>query len=173
VNPATSENAVDMLRTVTLIVVALAMVPVLAHALELPGKMRLGKENYFAVQRIYYPGFTIAGFAEVVGLVSTLVLLLMTPKATAAFWLVAVALAGLVISHAVYWMVIHAVNKVWLQGEPLSAAGSSFFSLGSARTDSDAGVPHWKTLRNRWEYAQTVRAASVVASFVALVVAGH
>lgn len=36
----------------TLILVAIAMALSLAHALELPGKMRLSKENYLAVQQI-------------------------------------------------------------------------------------------------------------------------
>ena len=34
----------------------------LAHVLELPGKLRLDEATYKAVQAIYYPGFTIAGF---------------------------------------------------------------------------------------------------------------
>lgn len=36
-----------------------------AHALERPGEMRLTCEDYERVQRIYYPGFTIAGTVEV------------------------------------------------------------------------------------------------------------
>jgi hypothetical protein len=40
---------------------AVTMALSLAHALELPGKLRLGKEQYLAVQPIYYPGFTIGG----------------------------------------------------------------------------------------------------------------
>ncbi len=39
----------------------------LAHALEWPGKMRLTREQYLAVQPIYYPGFTYAGICEPVG----------------------------------------------------------------------------------------------------------
>jgi hypothetical protein len=35
-----------------------AMAMGLAQALELPGKPRLPKETYLAVQPIYYPGFT-------------------------------------------------------------------------------------------------------------------
>ena len=37
------------------------MALVLAHALELPGKRRLSKNTYLAVQPIYYHGFTIGG----------------------------------------------------------------------------------------------------------------
>ncbi|MBB4274373.1 hypothetical protein [Rhizobium mongolense] len=48
------------LEILTVLIVAVAMALALAHALELPGKMRLSKEQYLAVQPIYYPGFTSA-----------------------------------------------------------------------------------------------------------------
>ena len=64
-------------QILAVIVVALAMVPALAHALEMPGKMRLGSDAYFAVQRIYYPGFTIAGVGEPAGFIAVGVLLLL------------------------------------------------------------------------------------------------
>ena len=57
----------------------------LAHALELPGKLRLDKETYCAVQTIYYPGFTVGGFAEVLSVIAAAALLLMTPTQSAAF----------------------------------------------------------------------------------------
>jgi len=46
---------------VTVFLVAVAMALALSHALELPGKMRLDKQTYLAMQPIYYPGFTIGG----------------------------------------------------------------------------------------------------------------
>src|SRR5436305_14504595 len=62
----------------------------LAHALELPGKLRLDKERYLAVQPIYYPGFTIGGgIAEVGGIIAVLALLISLPRGTTQFWLVA------------------------------------------------------------------------------------
>ena len=42
-----------VLQVVTVFFTAFAMALALAHALELPGKLRLGKETYFAVQSIY------------------------------------------------------------------------------------------------------------------------
>ena len=45
-----------LLQIVALMLVAVAMALSLAHALELPGKMRLGKDAYLSVQTIYYPG---------------------------------------------------------------------------------------------------------------------
>jgi hypothetical protein len=44
----------DALQVVFLILVVLAMVPAFAHALELPGKLQLTKDAYFAVQPIYF-----------------------------------------------------------------------------------------------------------------------
>jgi hypothetical protein len=45
------------LQVVTVISGSVAMALALAHALELPGKLRLTKEAYYAMQSIYYPGF--------------------------------------------------------------------------------------------------------------------
>jgi len=49
------------LEVLTVLLVAVAMALALAHALELPGKLRLSKDAYIAMQPIYYPGFTIGG----------------------------------------------------------------------------------------------------------------
>ncbi len=164
----------DVLQVLTVIFVVLAMVPVLAHALELPGKMRLTKDAYVAMQSIYYPGFTIAGISEPLGIVSTTILLLLTPPGTSNFWLTLAALCGLIGMHAVYWLVTHPVNKFWVQGKQLSSVGSGFFSFASARKRGRQSETHpadWTELRDRWEYSHVVRAALVTVSFIALVVA--
>ena len=57
----------QVLQVQTVILVSVAMAPALAHALELPGKLRLDREVYLQVQLIYYPGFTIAGGVGEVG----------------------------------------------------------------------------------------------------------
>jgi hypothetical protein len=43
------------LQVLTVIFVAVAMAVTLAHAPELPEKMRLSKEQYLGMQPIYYP----------------------------------------------------------------------------------------------------------------------
>jgi hypothetical protein len=74
------------------------MVPAVAHALELPGKLRLQKETYLAVQPIYYPGFTvIGGVGEVLGLLATFALVWVTPRGSDVFWLT--------LSAASFWFV--------------------------------------------------------------------
>ena len=87
------------LQIVTLMLAALAMVPALAHALEFPGKKRLAKDAYLTVQRIYYPGFTIVGIAEVLGIVAALALVIFTPRDGAAFTLSLAALVLLLAMH--------------------------------------------------------------------------
>jgi hypothetical protein len=51
-------------EVLTVMLAAVTMSLALAHALELPGKLRLNKEQYLAVQSIYYPGLTVGGIAE-------------------------------------------------------------------------------------------------------------
>lgn len=97
----------DVLRILSVVLVVLAMVPALAHALELPGKLRLTKESYLAIQPIYYPGFTIAGMSEPLAIVATIVLLVLTPREGPDFWLSLVAVLGVVGMHGVYWLFTH------------------------------------------------------------------
>ncbi|TIV99357.1 MAG: DUF1772 domain-containing protein, partial [Mesorhizobium sp.] len=85
------------LEVLTVILVASAIAMALALALELPGKLRLGRQEYFVVQRIYYPGFTIGGgIAEIGGIVATLALMLISSGA-AQFRLIAGALVALLV----------------------------------------------------------------------------
>jgi hypothetical protein len=79
-----------MLQTVqviTIMVVSIALALSLAYALELPGRLRLPKEHYLAIQQIYYPGFSYGGFAEPMGILLFLVLLIATPAGSPQFWL--------------------------------------------------------------------------------------
>jgi len=81
------------LQILILLLIAVAWAAALAHLLEFPGKMRFNRENYFAVQTVYYPGFTIAGaIGEAGGFIAVLALLLVTPFGTPAFALPLVAL---------------------------------------------------------------------------------
>jgi len=155
----------DALQALSMMLVVLALVPALAHALELPGKMRLAKNVYFAVQPIYYPGFTIAGMSEPIAIVATGGLLVLTPRASTAFWLTLGALLGMIGMHAIYWLFTHPVNSFWLRGEKLGSAGTGFFSLGPSSDAAD-----WRRLRDRWEYSHVARAALGFVSLVALVI---
>jgi hypothetical protein len=158
----------SLLQVATVMLVALAAALSVAHALELPGKMRLDEDTYFAVQSIYYPGFTIGGgIAEGGGIPAAALLLLLTPAGTTAFWLVLIALLGMLAMHAVYWVFVHPVNRYWVARQPVGALGASFFRFGAKREDCE---PDWTELRDRWEYSHLARAVLTSMSLLALVI---
>jgi hypothetical protein len=161
----------DFLQVLAVLTVVMATVPALAHALELPGKMRLTKDQYYAVQRIYYPGFTFAGIAEPVGIIAIAALLFVMPGRTADFWLTLVALFGLIGMHGMYWIFTHPVNKFWVEGQELNRVGAGFFSFGSKSKGREVRSVGWTELRDRWEYSHVIRAALSTVSLVALVIA--
>src|SRR5258707_6369422 len=88
---------IPALQAVTIIVTAIVMALALAHALELPGKLRLTREEYLAVQPIYYPGFTYGGIAEPLAIVLLGALLMLVPKSDLAFWFIGIALVAAVL----------------------------------------------------------------------------
>ena len=159
-----------VLQIMTLLLITVALASSLAHALELPGKLRLDKQTYYAVQRMYYPGFTIAGASEPLAIIATIVLLFLIPLGNTAFWLTLVALLGLIAMQGVYWLVTHPVNQFWVEGVQLNRLSSGFFSFGTHRAPTENETPSdWTALRNRWEYSHVARASCALVSFVALV----
>jgi hypothetical protein len=99
------------LQVLTVMLGAITMSLSLAHALEYPGKLRLSKEQYFSVQPIYYPGFTIGGIAEAAVIVAALALLALTPAANTQFWLIAGAIVALVMVQIIFWTMTQPVNS--------------------------------------------------------------
>jgi hypothetical protein len=160
----------DLLHVLCVLLAAVAMALALAHALEMPGKLRLSREDYLVVQPIYYPGFTFGGIAEPLGLLATALLLFLTPAGSREFWLILIALLGLVAMQAVYWVVTHPINRFWLRDEGLGGAGADFFAFDPTRR-AGAGDDEWTALRNRWEYSHVARALLGIVSLLALVVA--
>ncbi|MCA0046858.1 DUF1772 domain-containing protein [Mesorhizobium sp. B283B1A] len=157
----------SLLQVVAVLIAALPMALSVAHALELPGKMRLDERTYRAVQHIYYPGFTIGGAADPLSVVVTGLLLFLAPAGTAGFWAVLLAFFALLATVAIYWLAIHPVNKYWMEGAPVGAPGAAFFGAGGKR---DGPQPDWTELRDRWEYAHVARAVLTSIGFLALVI---
>jgi hypothetical protein len=159
-----------VLEVATLTLVAIAMALALAHALELPGKLRLSKEEYLTVQPIYYPGFTIGGIAEPLGLLLLIALMLLTPRGSAAFTLTVCAFVALAAMHAAYWLLTHPVNNFWLKDMRLRSVGRGFFTFDPLQRGNGT-PPDWIRLRNRWEFSHVVRAALGLTSFILLAAA--
>jgi hypothetical protein len=162
-----------LLQVVTVLLASVAMALALSHALEFPGKLRLDKATYVAMQPIYYPGFTIGGgVGEGLGIIAALALLLMTQNGTPAFWWTLVGLIALLAMHGAYWIVTHPVNKFWLKDQSIGRAGSSFFGLrpGDRRAETATDAT-WERARDRWEYSHVLRAVLGVVAVVSLTIA--
>jgi hypothetical protein len=152
-----------VLQILAVMLAAVTMSLALAHALELPGKLRLNKEQYLAVQTIYYPGFTLGGIAEFGSIVATLALLMLTPAGSSQFWLVAGALAALAAVQVTFWTVTQPVNRYWMQHTDLSRAATRFFETGSKAPAGD-----WTVMRDRWERSHVLRAIAATLALLLL-----
>jgi hypothetical protein len=157
---------ITTLKLVSLFLVVATVIPSVAHALELPGKLRLTREQYLAVQPIYYPGFTVIGAAEPLSIVVLAALLALAPGRAASFWLIVAALAASVLTHVLYWTLTAAVNKVWLRNEVMSGSAQRLFGAGRSLNESD-----WTMLRDRWERSHLYRATTSVSALILLAVA--
>ena len=63
---------VRIVRFLSLLFTALGLAPGIAHALELPNKIDLARQEYLTVQQIYR-GWVLLGFVELAVLLSTFV----------------------------------------------------------------------------------------------------
>lgn len=158
------------LKLLCILLVSISMALALAHALELPGKLRLEKQDYLTVQEIYYPGFTVGGFAEVLGVFALMALLYFIPKDSPAFKWILASFFALVALHATYWILTHPTNKFWLQNQDLKGTSAVFFESGSAPAEKGQGMDGnlWKRYRNRWEASHVIRAVFGVGSLMFL-----
>ena len=148
----------QLLQVLATVLVAIVLGLGIAHAGELPGKLRLPKDTYLAVQPIYYPGFTIGGVSEPIGVIVLFLLMIATPITTLAFWLTLGAFLTLAAMHALYWFAVHPVNNFWLKDFRLQGAGATFFLVDPLRRPGGTADPDWTALRDQWEYAHLLRA---------------
>jgi hypothetical protein len=123
-----------VLQIATTFLASVAFGLALAHALEKPGKMRLDEETYLAAQTIYYPGFTIGWAAEPLAIVGAIVLLLLTPAGTLAFWLTFNAMVSMLATQLVFWVMTQPVNRYWLRTQQLKGIGKILLRLHETAT---------------------------------------
>lgn len=141
--------------------VAVAMALSLAYALEYPGKMRLDRSTYVAIQPIYNPGFAIArAISESLGIVLTLILMIETPDGTEKFNWTAAAFASLLAMQAIYWIVTYPTKNFWSEQTKLGGATRRFFGLSAAAREAALKERErlWPELQQRWEISQIARA---------------
>lgn len=162
-------------QVIAVFLVAVSMSMALAHALELPGKLRLDQQTYESVQTIYYPGFTLGGIGEPLAIVATFILLVLMRDHDAAFWWTFAAFVAVLLMHGVFWFVTQPTNRYWMRVQHLSRAGARFFGVQQpehsvAQANEQSGAHDWERLRNRWEYSHVIRAVLATVALVALAV---
>ena len=85
-----------------------------------------------------------------------------------------IALAALLVTHAIFWIVSQPVDKFWLKNQQLEGIGMRFFyptgpmTQPGEQADTDKD---WKRMPDRWEYSHLVRAVLSVIALVTLAVA--
>ena len=136
----------------TIMLMALAMSAGIAHAMELPPKMKFEPRLYVRLHRTLYPNFgRIAGSAEFLALVAVLGLAWRVQQTRALFIPTLISAILLVVAHAIFWVFVQPANT--------TMAGWSLEAIPG----------EWKQWRNRWEYAHAVRAGLTFSALGALV----
>jgi hypothetical protein len=159
------------IRLITLFLAAIVMALTLAHALEFPGKLRLDKESYLAVQTIYYPGFTIVGIAEPLSAIAALVLFILVRGNLLVSLLTFVSFVALLSVHVIFWIVTQPVNRFWLKAQQLTPLGQRFFSSDTSRVppaQAETESLDWRQMRDCWEYSHLARAVLSTIAFIFL-----
>jgi hypothetical protein len=134
----------DPVSFVAILFCGLALVPAAAHAMELPNKIGLSREEYLVAQKLYR-GWQFVAPIVILALISTGTLVGVARDAgpgpqTAAI----VAFLCIAATQVVFWTFTFPVNR-------------------ATRNWTEAPL-HWEALRRRWEYSH---AASFVLNLVA------
>jgi hypothetical protein len=165
------EKKVLALKVSADVFVAVAMAMALAYALECPGRMRLDRSIYAAVQPIYYPAHAISGWiGESLGVLLTFVLLLLTPAGSEKFNWIAAAFSSLLAMQFIYWVFAWPVKDFWTGSHKFGPAARRFFGLSST-AEVMAKKHHeslWPELKQRWEFSHVARAVFGFVSVVTL-----
>lgn len=159
-----------VLEITAILLTAVVMSLSLAHALELPGKLRLNREAYLTTQAIYYPGFTFGGIAEPLAVIAVLLLLSTSPVSTR-FWLLLLSLVALAAVQVIFWFWVQPVNRIWLKDLQLGQAGAAFFGKQRQAPGGNPEAENWQALRDRWESGHVARAVFAIIALLLLTIA--
>jgi hypothetical protein len=129
----------------------LALVPAAAHALEMPNKIRLAREDYFVAQKLYR-GWQFVASIVILALLSTAMLIgHARPAGPGPAAASTVAFLCVAATQVVFWTFTLPVNRVTQNWTKV--------------------VPQWEQLRRRWEYSHASAAVLNLVAFVSAVLA--
>lgn len=139
----------DTARFLSLLFVALALGPSLAHLLELLNKIGLPREEYFVVQQIYR-GWALLGLVVAGELLSLSTLAILVRRHARELAPALLALLCVVGAQVLFWAVTFPANQ--------------------ATENWTVAPQNWIVLRERWEYSHAAAAVLNLVAFAALVV---
>ena len=138
---------VGVVECVSLVLLAICLMPAGAHLFEMPGKMAMSRDAYFSVQPIYN-GWALFGIVIGLGIIALLVLTWLLRGGGSPFWFAGVAAVLLIASLGWFFLRIYPMNVV---------------------TQNWTVVPdNWEAVRAQWESGHAVNAALTFLSFLAL-----
>ncbi len=142
--------ATRTVKFVAILLMALALVPGGAHFFELPNKIGLDRDTYFAVQQIY-AGWAFFGFVLFGALAANLVLAVLLRHERGPFILALAGLVAMIANLAIFFAWTFPANQ--------ATANWTMIPEG------------WEALRRQWEYSHAVNAAVTFAGFCAITLA--
>jgi len=141
----------DLVSFGAIVFCGLALAPAAAHAMELPNKINLAKDEYLVAQKLYRGWQRVAPIV-MLALASTAALAWQARTAGLAVQVAAViAFACIAATQAVFWAFTFPVNR-------------------ATRNWTEA-PGNWQALRRKWEYSHAASAALNLVAFVAAVLA--
>ncbi len=141
----------NILKVLAVVITAIALIPSAAHLFELPGKIDLGRDDYFVVQGIY------AGWAFFA--VPIFLAILANALLCIAEWRQRDARAALAGLSALLIAIGLGIFFVWV------------FPGNVATENWTQPTDDWEHLRTNWEYGHAADALLVFAAFVATCIA--
>lgn len=131
----------------SLLFVALALAPAMAHLLELPNKIDLTRDEYLTVQQIYR-GWSLLGIVVFGALLSTLALTITLRHERKRFVFALVAFLCILGTQIVFWTYTYPTNQI---------------------TNNWTMLPeNWTELRRQWEYSHATSALLNLLAMISL-----
>jgi hypothetical protein len=140
----------NLLKFITILFAVITLSALMAHLLELPGKINLSKEDYQTVQGIYR-GWAWLGIFEFGAILLTLIWTITERKRKDIFLFLLTPLLCFVVSIILFFIFTFPANTATLNWTQLP--------------------DDWEVLRKRWEYSHAVRALLNLGGFGCLLMA--
>lgn len=140
-------------RFVSLFCAALVMGLTVTHDLEIPGKQMLSGAEWLTVQNTFYNGFAIVGgVTEILGLISTVVLLYLLRSQRSTFVLALVAALSFAGTLAMFAFGNNPINQQVMTWTP------------------QALPANWRTARDAWDGFHAISSALATLAFTTLLI---